>query len=108
MDAAADPVILANQRRLWCYGAQRQRPGQAVTQDFLGLNLLRRGVVEVVEVAPVVKVKSGKLQGPSIHVLHGPIPAPERRLLPRWSVLVSAQQRIRAFRRAFMEQIAQL
>lgn len=47
-------------------------------------------------------------QGPSFHVLHGPIPAPERRLLPRWSVLVSAQQRIRAFRRAFMEQIGQL
>ena len=104
MDAAADPVILANQRTLWHYGAQRQRPGQAVAQNFLGLDLLRRGVVEAA--APVVK--SWKLQGPSFHVLHGPIPAPERRLLPPWTVLVSAYQRIRALRRAIMEQIAQL
>lgn len=68
MDAAADPVILANQRRLWCYGAQQRRPGQAVAQDFLGLNLLRRGVVEVVKVAPVVRGPHFmSYTGPSLH-----------------------------------------
>lgn len=59
MGAAADPVILANHRTLWYYGAQRQRPGQAVAQNFLGLDLLRRGVVEAADAV----VKSWKLQG---------------------------------------------
>lgn len=36
----------------------------------------------------------------------GPIPAPERRLLPPWSFLVSAYQRIGVLRRAFTVQIA--
>lgn len=39
MDAAAGPIILANQRTLWYDGVQRQRSGQAVAQDFLGAEL---------------------------------------------------------------------
>lgn len=104
VDAAAGPVILANQRTLCMMVPSDRDPVKRWRRISWGLNLLQRGVVGF---APVVK--SWKfLQGPSFHVLHGPIPAPERRLLPPWSVLVSAQQRIRAFRRAFMEQIAQL
>ncbi|KFY22313.1 hypothetical protein V493_06677 [Pseudogymnoascus sp. VKM F-4281 (FW-2241)] len=52
-------VILANHRTLWYYGAQRQRPGQAVTQKLAGADIASAwGCVGCLFV-----VKSWKLHG---------------------------------------------
>lgn len=52
-------VILANHRTLWYYGAQRQRPGQAVAQKLAGADIASAwGCVGCLFV-----VKSWKLHG---------------------------------------------